>query len=350
MTRIQKVQEKIAELGLQAFFILSKTNRFYLSGFTGSKGILVVTQKSAQLFVDDRYYLRAKKESDVSVQNLKNLGTYLVKNKFRKVAIEDSTTLYDFQKLEKLLPKSKWEITSDLVEDVRAQKTATELNYIRKGSKIIDATFLHIRKLLVSKKNFTEIDIAQEIERFGKKLGADELAFDSIVAFGPNAAIPHHATSTKKIGKNNFLLLDFGFKILGYHSDFTRTLFIGKLNKIQEKTYNMVLNAQLLGLKSVKIGKKAEDVHETVFNYFKQKKNSRYFTHNTGHGVGLEIHESPNFAFGSRDKLLKNSVITVEPGVYLPYKFGVRIEDMVLVKEKPEIFSKAPKDLQDMII
>ena len=348
MSRIQKVQEKIEELGLDAFLVLTKINRQYLCGFTGSAGILLVTIKSATLFVDPRYFLRAKKETNIRVKPQEQYSHILKNVRISKVGIEDRILLQEFIKLKS--QRVKWKVTHEVIEDLRAQKNSAELTAIKKGSKIIDQVFERVKKVIKGKRSISEAEIAFFIEKEGKQLGAEGLAFEPIVAFGPNASSPHHATSTRKIGKNNFLLLDYGFKVNGYHSDFTRTLFIGRPNKIQEKIYNLVLNAQAKGIKTVKIGLRAEEVHTTVYNSLKAAGFSRYFTHNTGHGVGLEIHESPSLAYGVKNRLIKNSVVTVEPGVYLPGKFGVRIEDMVWVRKKPEVLSKIPKDLASMTI
>ncbi len=198
----------------------------------------------------------------------------------------------------------------------------------------------------------TEASIALEIERMAKKLGADALAFDPIVAWGENAAAPHHLSGKTRIGRNNFLLLDFGVKIGDYHSDFTRTLFVGKKpNRKQEIVYNTVLEAQERAIAKVHVGQKASGVDAAARELIASRKFGKYFTHNTGHGVGLEIHELPNFAKDSEDILKTGMIVTVEPGIYIEKWGGVRIEDMVVVgKSGGNALSKIPKDLQAMII
>ncbi|MBI2607716.1 MAG: aminopeptidase P family protein [Candidatus Doudnabacteria bacterium] len=345
-----ELQDFLHDENLDGFLVLTKINRQYLSGFTGSSGMFLITKKRMQLFVDGRYTLRAKKESAAVVKDIDKLALELKRQKIKKLAIEDKITLAQFGWLKVNLKGVKWEITKDIIENIRAVKTKEELKCISKGSRIIDQVFRHIAKFLKQKRGLRELDIALEIEKTGKKLGAEEMAFDPIVAFGPNAASPHHFPGKQKIGRNNFLLFDFGMKINGYHSDFTRTLFLGKPSNQQARVYNTVLAAQQKAIEKVRIGIKASEVDKAARGFIQKKKYGKYFTHNTGHGVGLEIHELPNFSEKSKDVLAENMIVTVEPGIYLPKKFGVRIEDMVLVSKKSRIISSLPKDLTSMII
>ncbi len=350
MNRINEIQNYLIENKLDAFLVLTKLNRQYLSGFTGSSGVLAITKNSAVLFVDDRYFLRAKKETKLPVKKLEQYSHILKNMRIRKVAVEDRLSLREFRSLKKQLKRISWKVTSNLVEDLRAQKSKDELLAIEKGSKIIDRVFEKVKGLVRQKKGITEAEIAYQIERYGKSLGAEGLAFDPIVAFGPNACSPHHFSSNAKIGRNNFLLLDFGFKVHGYHSDFTRTLFLGKPNARQVKVYETVLHSQLQAIEKVKLDVKASLVDKVARSYIIRTGFGKNFTHNSGHGVGLEIHEQPNFSPKSEDILKPNMVVTVEPGIYLPGKFGVRIEDMVVVGKKPRILSRIRKDFASMII
>jgi Xaa-Pro aminopeptidase len=333
---------------LDAFLVLTKTNRQYLSGFTGSSGTLVISRHSAALFVDGRYTLRAKRESQVPIRSLGTIVENINKHKIRKIGVEDRITLSQFKFLKKQLPGKQWKVTHDWTENLRTGKNSEELANISKGSQLIDKAFRMVLKL-ARRKNITESEIAHQIEKFGKARGA-ALAFDPIVAWGANAASPHHFSSNTKLGKNNFLLLDFGYKVNGYHSDFTRTIFLGKPGSLHEKVYETVLAAQLAAISRVKIGQRASNVDNAARSLIDEEGFGQNFTHSTGHGVGLEIHELPNFSAHTTDVLRKNSVVTVEPGIYLPGKFGVRIEDMILVGERPAIFSKISKSFKDMII
>jgi len=306
-------------------------------------GAVLITKKSAELYVDDRYTIRAKCESNLKVYSLSSLSLK------GKVAVEDHISVREFASLKKNHKRAKWKITSNVVENLRAVKSAGEIREIRKASRIVDLCFSRIHKFV--KVGITEMQIAQELERTAIKNGADGMAFESIVAWGANAAAPHHLSGKQKIGRDNFLLLDFGVLVNGYHSDFTRTFFIGRPNKKQEKIYNTVLEAQVRGIEKVQPENPAALVDTAARRHIERAGFGKYFTHNTGHGVGLEIHELPNFSAKSGDVLRAGMVVTVEPGIYIEGWGGVRIEDMVLVSDGgPIILSKSPKDLESMIV
>ncbi len=225
-----------------------------------------------------------------------------------------------------------------------------KLQAITKGSQIIDQIFWELLKILKSGEQKTEKQIADFIRRGAKKLGAEGMAFSPIVSFGASSVEIHHKPSNKKIGMNNFLMLDYGAKVSGYCSDFTRTLFIGKPNNEQEKIYNIVLRSQLAAIKKVAVGKFGDEIDFTARHIINSSGYGKFYIHGTGHGVGKKIHESPNFKPNSGDVLKNGDVVTVEPGIYLPKKFGVRIEDMILVSNQSKIFSKVPKDFKSIII
>lgn len=343
---IKKIQNYLKEHDIDAFLVLTKLNRQYVSGFTGSMGAVLVTRRGAELFVDDRYTLRAKRESDLRVYRFEILRQRL--RMTGKAGIEDKISVREFRKLKRDHSRVKFVVTHDVVENLRAVKSAAEIKYIKKAQKIIDSLFTVVNRLKV--EGMTEIAVSQVMEREAIKRGADGMAFESIVAWGPNAAAPHHLSGKQKIGKNNFLLLDFGVLVNGYHSDFTRTLFIGRPNKKQEKVYNTVLEAQIRGIGEIGAGKSAAAVDAAARGHIEDAGFNKYFTHNTGHGVGLEIHELPNFSPKSEDILRAGMVVTVEPGIYIEGWGGVRIEDMVLVDKRPVVLSRSPKDLKSMII
>ncbi|MEJ0021891.1 MAG: M24 family metallopeptidase [Candidatus Doudnabacteria bacterium] len=230
------------------------------------------------------------------------------------------------------------------------QKTSKEIKFIQTGSRIIDEIFRELLVILRSHKSATEISLANKIRSLAKKLGSDGMAFPPIVSFGSSSAEIHHKPSKKKIGKNNFLMLDYGVKVHGYCSDFTRTLFIGRPNKLHEKIYEIVLRAQLAAIKKVAQGKFGDEIDFAARHIINQAGFGKNYIHGTGHGVGKKIHEAPNFKATSGDIIIKNDVVTIEPGIYLPNRFGVRIEDMVLVSKKSTLFSGIPKDFKSMIV
>ena len=351
--RIKNLQDYLRQNALDAFLVLTKLNRQYVSGFTGSMGVVFVTRKSAELYVDDRYTIRAKRESDLKVKKIEELKLA------GRIGIEDRITVRELASLKKN-HKAKWIVATNVVEDLRAVKSAKEIQCIKKAQRIVDACFAQIKKY--ARVGMTEIEISQQLERTAIQHGADGMAFESIVAFGANAAAPHHLSGKQKIKRNNFLLLDFGVLVKGYHSDFTRTLFIGSPSKKQAQIYNTVLVAQKRGIEKARLGNKASVVDKTARQYIDEVSDWRNkftqhqlrgagFTHNTGHGVGLEIHELPNFSPKSDDILLSDMIVTVEPGIYIEGWGGGRIEDMVLIKNKDnEVLSKSPKDIKSMII
>ncbi len=227
---------------------------------------------------------------------------------------------------------------------------ASKLQSITKGSQIIDQIFWELFKLLKTEPAMTEIAVARLIKKRALQLGAAGLAFPSIVSFGSSSAEIHHKPAVKKIGRNNFLMLDYGVKVKGFCSDFTRTLFIGQPNKFQAKVYQTVLSAHRAALKQVKIGVDCAVVDLTARNIIARQGFAKHYNHSTGHGVGRKIHEAPSFSAASPSTLSPNLVMTVEPGIYLPHQFGVRVEDMILVSQKPKVFSQVPTDFQSMII
>lgn len=350
LLRIKAIQDYLRANKPKAFLVMTPANRYYLSGFAGTEGSILITSRSANLFVDGRYTLRAKRESALPVRDIDSLGTVLARYRAHMVAIESEIRLKDLRKLRSRYEGLRWKETSNVVEDMRHQKNRAELRLIRKGAAYIDDAFYYVCKLVAQNKVITEIELALEIERYGRENGAHAAAFEPIVAWGRNAALPHHANSSQKIGNNNFLLLDFGFTIEGYQSDFTRTLFIGNPSSRQRELYESVLTAQQRAIEAVRIGRKASDIDEAARSYLVRSGYGDYFTHNTGHGVGIEIHELPTLSPQSKERMLVNSVVTIEPGVYLPNKFGVRIEDMVLVGKQPRVFSHVPKNWEAMVI
>lgn len=228
-----------------------------------------------------------------------------------------------------------------------------KLQSIKKGSAIIDQIFWEVVDILKAERNITEHDLARFIRGRARELGASGMAFPPIVAFGQGSSEIHHFATNKKIGRNSFLMLDYGVKVNGFCTDFTRTLFLGKPNKLQTKIYNIVLRAQLAAIKQVRIGADCASIDLTARNIIAKDGYARNFPHTTGHGVGLKIHETPSISAASPSTLsaLRSPlVITIEPGIYLPGKFGVRIEDMILVGKKSIVFSKVPKDWKSMII
>jgi Xaa-Pro aminopeptidase len=236
------------------------------------------------------------------------------------------------------------------VDYPRAVKDALEIAQIRKSMQIVEKVFMQVKKQL-KKKTWTELELAKFIRLAGHHLGAEDVSFPPIVASGRNAAIPHHHPSNKKLKPSESIIIDFGFKYKGYCSDFTRTVFLKRVPLRLERIYNQVEKAYLKSLESAKIRLRASRLYQTAAKILAEKRLEKYFIHNLGHGTGLEIHELPNLSPESKDILKEGMVFSIEPGVYIPRIGGVRVEDLVYLKnQKAEKFIRQSTCLKENIL
>ena len=332
--------------------IQNPVNRFYLSGFNSSAGMISVTRNKVVLFVDFRYFEKAKKtvrNMEVVLTNnfLANIKELLEAEKIKKVLLEtDFINLDSFERMKKVfegIEVSKDNSLSQTISSLRQIKSAEETECIKKSQEITDNAFAHILNFI--KPGVTEREIALELEFFMRKTGSEGVAFDTIAVSGKNSSLPHGIPTEKPLEKGDFLTMDFGAVYNGYCSDMTRTVAIGYVTDEQQKVYDTVLNAQLSALEEIapnKVCKEIDKIARDIIN----KEFEGCFGHGLGHSVGLEIHENP--ALNTRDEtpLKAGIIMTVEPGIYLPDKFGVRIEDMVLITDTSyENLTKSPKEL-----
>ena len=314
--------------------------------------MIALTVDKAVLFVDFRYFEKAKK----TVQNMEvvlasnffaNIKELLETENIKKVLLEtDFVNLDSFERMKNVfegIEVSTDNSLSQTINSLRQIKSAEEIECIKKSQEITDNAFTHILNFI--KEGFTEREIALELEFFMRKTGGEGVAFDTIAVSGKNSSLPHGVPTDKPLEAGDFLTMDFGAVYNGYCSDMTRTVAIGYVTDEQQKVYDTVLNAQLSALKEIapnKVCKEIDKIARDIIN----KAFEGCFGHGLGHSVGLEIHENP--ALNTRDEtLLKAGIImTVEPGIYLPDKFGVRIEDMVLITDTShENLTKSPKEL-----
>lgn len=334
----------------------------YYTGFRGGEGVAVLSRESYVLITDSRYTEAAGQESEFEVKEynsknpMKNILTEFMKtNDVRKLGFENLSISYnDYKKYEKLLSEDELKNTpveliplEDALLKPRRVKTKEEISLLRQAEYIGDMAFDDILGIL--KPGMTELEVAAEIEYSMKRHGASGLSFDTIAASGVNSSMPHAIPSDKKIEMGDFLTMDFGCLYEGYCSDMTRTVCIGKADEEKKAVYNKVLEAQLAVLDKVKPGLVCKDVDAIARNIIADAGYGSNFGHGLGHSVGLYIHEAP--AFNTRDEsiLQAGMVITDEPGIYLPGKFGVRIEDMILITEDGcEVLSKSPKELIEL--
>jgi Xaa-Pro aminopeptidase len=330
----------------------------YLTGFTGSSGALLVPAKGTPtLFTDGRYTEQAEQEvkgAKVKITSTGALrgGAEAAAKAKGSVGFEaQNTSVADFQTLKKIVPHLK--PTSEVVEKLRWLKDADELRVIQSAidlaSRVFDAVVPEVAPGVL------ESALAAEIEYMSKRLGAAGMSFDTIVASGKRSALPHGRASNTPVAAKGFVIFDFGVIVDGYCSDMTRTVHVGRTDKRAERVYHAVLEAQLAGIKAVKAGVETSQVDQAARKVLEKAGLGGYFTHSTGHGVGLEIHESPGLrkkpkAAGTKnvkaDRLQAGMVITIEPGVYIPGWGGVRIEDMVLVTDSGcEVLTPTAKEL-----
>lgn len=338
---------------LDAVLVTSLVNVRYLTGFTGSNALLLLSRNSARLFTDPRYTTQAAAEASCPVTIVKK-GPLLneaiariQKAKIRKLGFEKSHLSYEsFAELFEALPKSvKLAPLDGWVEEARLVKSAAEIDRIQESVVTNSLAFDRaLRKLRPGR--MTESDLAAEIDYQQRRLGAEGTAFNTIVASGAHSALPHARPRPEALGLNRLLLVDMGAQQHGYMSDMTRTLVIGKPTRRMRHLYTAVLEAQLAAIDAVKPGVLAAEVDRRARITLKRHGLDRHFIHSTGHGLGLEIHEPPRLGRTEVRTLMPGMVITIEPGVYLPGEGGIRIEDTVLVTASGcDVLTPTPKDL-----
>jgi Xaa-Pro aminopeptidase len=349
--RRERLGALLEERKLPFFIVSSPPNIFYLTGFRGSAGALVIDPAGeARLWVDPRYTLQAREEArgvtiiEAKGVLLKAAGEWLVKRRAGAVGFEEThLTFAAVRDLRAQCPKLSFQAAAGLVEDLRYIKDASEIESIRQGARITTAVLEDIRPLI--QPGTRESDLAAEIEYRMRRRGAEGVAFETIVASGARGAWPHARASSKLLKKSELVILDLGGILRGYAVDMSRTVYLGKPGARLRALYSAVQNAQAQAVAAVRQGVQAGQVDRAARRALGRRGLARYFTHSTGHGVGLEIHERPRVGRGERQRLKAGCVITVEPGVYVEGLGGIRIEDTVLVtSDGPEVLTTASKD------
>lgn len=355
----------------QAFLITNKSNIAYLSAFTGSSGFMLLTKNKKYLFTDFRYIEHARNTIKKGItlidvtrmfrnpQDLENKWQkILLKHKIKILGVEESDlTVTRYKKFKKISETAKGKIKfvdiSGKIEKKREIKTETEIKLIEKSQSINEKVFHSIKKIIQehlrqkTKKisPLREIDLSWKIKELGHQFGAEGVSFDPIVSFGKHTSMPHHEPDNTILKKGDLVLIDMGMKYKGYCSDMTRMIFTAPPTKEQRKIYNLVLKAQEDAIKKIHAGisgRKADNFARKIITEAGYAEN---YGHAGGHGIGLDIHESPSLSENYTKPFKENSVITVEPGIYLEGKFGIRIEDMVVVeKTKVRNLTKVKKN------
>jgi Xaa-Pro aminopeptidase len=320
------------------FLITNLTNISYLTGFSGSAGVLFINPDRAYFFTDFRYQEQAPlevKNCEIVIHKVNAYDEIKKRNLLKngeKVGFESkSLSYYEYLKLNEMLLEVKWIPTENLVEKLRRIKDKNEIESLKKAVSISEKVFEEILPLI--KPNVSEMDIAVEINYRFKKNGADKESFDTIVASKERGAMPHARASNVKFSNDDMIVLDFGCYFNGYASDITRTIVLGKPSEKHREIYQVVLSAQLKAIEFAKPGMKAKELDAVARNYITDKGCGELFGHSLGHGVGLLVHEDPKISRLNEEILEEGNVITIEPGIYLPGEFGVRIEDMIVLTE-----------------
>ena len=361
--RAQLIKELMQE-PIDAVLINNPSNLYYYTGFTGGEAMFlmpvngeimstyafelcgisndsrVITNDwpDGYVITDSRYYEQVEKECE-GLQLVKweskgmaaTIQELLVEDKKIQIVLEDDMNLVQYMKLTEVCKNCAFALGSKWIQKPRMVKDAEELAKLEQAEHIGDAAFTHILDVL--KPGVSEREIALELEFFMKKQGASKLSFDTIVASGANGSMPHAQVTDRVLQSGDFVTMDFGCVYQGYCSDMTRTVAIGTPTDEMKTVYQIVLDANLRAMEQITAGKRCNEIDAVARDYIREQGYGEYFGHGLGHGVGLDIHEEPRFSPKCDVITQENMVITDEPGIYLPGQFGVRIEDLVVVKE-----------------
>jgi Xaa-Pro aminopeptidase len=359
--RQQRLQKTLSTHRLDALLVTHLPNVRYLCGFTGSAGTLLLTASQSVFFTDGRYtdQARAEVQSARIVITRKGpiagVADWLSRHRRStsssrtRVGIEgEHLTVAARSRLAKLLPSGvRLSEAPSLVEQARLIKDTQEIENIK--SAVLLGASLFDRALETIRPGVLETQVAAEMEYAARSAGAQAMSFDTIIASGKRSALPHGRASRTAIPAQGFVVCDFGVILSGYCSDMTRTVYVGRASAEARRVYQAVKQAQQAGVDAVRPGISVGEVDQAARKSLQKKGLAKYFTHSTGHGVGLEIHEAPRLAAGQTEILRPGMVITIEPGVYIPGKWGVRIEDMVVVTEQGcEVLTPTSKELVEI--
>ena len=350
--RLNKLYTSISKAGYDGFYITNLTNIRYLTGFTGSAGLLILYNHESFFFTDGRYIQQSQEQIHDSKITIISSG-YFDSIKEQKIFNEDNLNIgfesqhmsfSYYEALSKSLPNISLIPTESIVENIAAVKDSTEIDSLKTAIEITDEVFTKI--LPEIKEGVTEKYIATRISYLFKMNGAEGDSYESIIAGGPRSALPHARPTDREFIKGDFIVMDFGALYNGYHADMTRTVVIGKASDKHKEIYNIVLESQLAGIKKAKAGITGAEVDNACRTVINQAGYGDKFIHSTGHGIGLEVHTYPRVSSINKKALLENYVITIEPGIYLEGWGGVRIEDDIVIKRDGcDILNKTSREL-----
>ncbi|MCL2819953.1 MAG: aminopeptidase P family protein [Oscillospiraceae bacterium] len=351
MSNITRIRQQLSNYKCDAILILNQVNRLFATGFSSSAGCVLITEDNAWFFTDSRYIEAAGnaiKDANVKLvakdeKIAESVKKIIDENKIASIGFEEVYVSYACKKDWDKKLGIKMVPAHSLINDLRNIKSEFDLDKIIKIQRISEKVFNEILPIIST--DMTEKDLAAEIIYRSLKSGVDDKAFDPIVVSGPNSSRPHGVPGNEKIGKG-FLTIDFGLKLDGWCSDTTRTLCIGKPDDEMVNIYDTVLSAQEAGIKEVRAGAKGVDIDTAARRIIEDAGYGEYFGHGFGHSLGLEVHESLSASRLSKDTIPAGAVMSAEPGIYLPGKYGVRIEDTLFVTENgSQNITTLPKNL-----
>lgn len=349
--RLDAVRTKLRHRHLDALLIPSPPHVRYLTNFSGSNALCLVRRDDQIFLTDGRYALQSREEVQAFkiIITQRNLWEELARRKLlgrgERIGLETEwITAQQFERVKKLFPRVKFVPASSLLDELMAVKGEDEIRLIEQAVRITDRVFDAIVKMI--RPGMKELDVAAEISYLHRKFGAEADAFEPIVASGVRGALPHARATEKEIRSGEMVTLDFGCRYHGYHSDLTRTIAVGRPGKELQSIYTVVLKAQRDAIAFARAGVSARALDAVARRRIKNAGFGRYFNHSLGHGLGLQLHESPRISRQSDAKLVAGNVITIEPGVYLPEQGGVRIEDDVVIEDEScRVITRASKEL-----
>lgn len=350
-SRIEPIQDRLSELAANAVLLTFLADIRWACGFTGSNGVLLVREDDAIFLTDGRYETQAA--SEVSGARVIMGGYDLIGFAAEHDLLEgcesvafqsDHVSVAVLEKLEEHFPGIAWQGVENLLVKEVASKSEDEVRRIRAAQEITEDVFDGLLGWISA--GMTEKEVAAEIVYRHLRAGAERMAFEPIAASGPNAALPHGLPTDRQIQRGDVLLLDFGCFLDGYASDMTRTVFVGEAAPDAVTVYELVRNAQEQAIHAARAGVKSVDLDTVSRNVIKEAGYGEHFSHSLGHGVGLQVHEWPRVSYSVDYELPRDCVVTIEPGIYLPGRFGIRIEDLVVLREDgAENLTRVPKDI-----
>ncbi|MCG3089045.1 M24 family metallopeptidase [Sporosarcina cyprini] len=348
--KLAKLRDLLKEKELDALLVTNPYNRRYITGFTGTAGVAVISKEDAVFITDFRYTEQAAKQvSGFRIVKhektiIEEVAEQVKSMNIHTLGFEKDDVSFGMYELYKEKVNADLRPVSGMIETLRMVKTPEEIEILKQAAKIADDAFAHICTFI--KPGVTELEVSNELEMFMRKQGAESSSFSTIVASGVRGALPHGVASDKVIESGDLVTLDYGALYNGYISDITRTVAVGEPSAQLKEIYEVTRVAQQLALEQIKPGMTGIEADAVARDYIKSKGYGDAFGHSTGHGIGLEVHEGPALSFRSETVLVPNMAVTVEPGIYLPGIGGVRIEDDIIMTETGnERLTHSPKEL-----